>query len=91
MSANHHQPRPTRLRLAQLTGRILDLCDSLIASPLAEQYARGRRVSEDVTTHWLAPIRSLEERTGARIALDLVGHEHSDVEFWTELARSSFG
>ena len=74
-----------------LTWRILDLRNSLFTTSLAEQYARGRSVSEDVTTDWLAAICSLEECTGARITLDLVGHEHSDVELWTESARASLG
>jgi hypothetical protein len=62
------------------TRRVLDLCDTLLASPLPKQNPRSRSVSEDVAPNRLTTVGAGKQSTCSRIALDLVGQQYSDIE-----------
>ena len=66
----------------QPTWRVLDLRHTLLTSTFAEQDTGCRSMGEDVAADWLSTICTGEEGAGSRVALDLVGEEHRDVELW---------
>jgi hypothetical protein len=69
------------------TWRIEKLCNPLFTATLAEQEACGRCMSQDVATDRLASVGAGEHGTGARIGLDLIGHEDGDVELVSKLSQ----
>jgi hypothetical protein len=67
-------------RLFGRTRGVLNLCNSLFTPAFPQKNACRRSMSKDVAADRLPPICASEERTGSRIALNLIGHEHGDVE-----------
>jgi hypothetical protein len=46
-------------------------------------------MSKNVAADWLSTIRTGEQSTRSRIALDLIGHEYSDVEFCVRVSKDT--
>lgn len=73
--------------LPLLTWRVDDLCDSFLASAFAEQDTSGRGMSKHVTADGFASVGTCEESAGARVGLNLVDDQDSDVELLCHLAE----
>lgn len=56
-----------------LTRRVLYLSNPLITPSLTQQHPCGRRMSQNMSTNRLSPIRTSKERISTRIRLDLIG------------------
>ena len=67
--------------------RVHHLRNTLLAATLAKKYTGGGCVGENVASDRLAAISTSEERTRARIRLDLIGHEDGNVELFCELGK----
>jgi hypothetical protein len=72
-----------------ITRRIDDLGHTFFTAALAKEDASGRCVGKNVATDRLASICTSEERTGARIRLDLVDDNDGDVELLRHLGKFS--
>lgn len=70
-----------------LTWRIDNLRDSFLAAAFAEQDASGRGMSKYVTTDGFASIGACEQSTCARVGLNLIDDQDSDVELFCHLAE----
>lgn len=71
-----------RIGGGRLTRRVHDLCNTFVATSLAEKNSSSRCVGENMTADRLATICTCEQGTGSWVGLDLVGHENDHVEFF---------
>lgn len=69
------------------TRRINHFRHSLLASTLAKKNASGRGVREHMASNRFATVRTGEQGTCARVRLDLVDDQHSDVELLCHLTE----
>jgi hypothetical protein len=70
-----------------ITWGIDDFGHTFFTATLAKEDAGGRCMGKHVATDRFASICTSEERTGARIRLDLVDDDDGDVEFFRHLSE----